>query len=291
MPALGMQWIDGRKLAAAQLQQLQQRVAQYTHHYGRAPRLAVLLVGNNPASALYVRNKQRQAERIGIATHLAHLPADTSEAVLLAHLTAWNADADIDAMLVQLPLPAHITASVVLRHIAPHKDADGLHPYNLGQMLLGAAGPRPCTPLAVMTILTSLSVPLKGLDVAVVGRGLLVGRPLAVLLAAAGATVTVCHRATRGLPLIVKRSPLVVAAAGAPGLVTAEMVQPKAVLIDVGITPCGDRIYGDINPAGMDSLEVQLTPVPGGVGPMTVAMLMENTVWLAEQRQQLQEAY
>ena len=261
---------------------------------GRRPGLAVILVGDDPASAVYVRSKGQACEKVGFrhATHV--LPADTSEAEVLALVAKLNAAADIHGILVQIPLPRHMDEGRVQRAVAPAKDVDGFHPENLGRLTAGEPACVPCTPLGVQVMLEHYGVPVSGREVAVVGRSVIVGRPLAMLLSLKGAdaTVTLCHSRTRDLPAVTRRADIVVAALGVPGLLTREHVAEGAVVVDVGINRVDDasakkgyRIVGDVAPEACDGWASAYTPVPGGVGPMTIAMLLRNT-WDAMIRQE-----
>ncbi|MBI4238302.1 MAG: bifunctional methylenetetrahydrofolate dehydrogenase/methenyltetrahydrofolate cyclohydrolase FolD [Deltaproteobacteria bacterium] len=274
--------IDGKALALQKVEQVRRSVeALQTDDI--TPGLAVILVGNDPASAIYVRNKTRACAQAGIANLQHDLPATTSEAALLQLVATLNADPQVHGILVQQPLPAHINAQRVLEAIAPEKDADGFHPTNMGRLALGLPGPRPCTPLGVMQMLAHIGYDPAGREAVVLGRSAIVGKPMGLMLLAAHATVTWCHSRTADLPSHVRRADLLVAAIGKPHFVHADWVKPGAVVIDVGInrTPEG-RIVGDVEPA-VAGFASHCSPVPGGVGPMTIAMLLQNTVWLAAQ--------
>lgn len=271
-------------------------LADRVRETGRRPGLAVILVGDDPASAVYVRSKGKACEQVGFhhATHV--LPAATSEAEVLALVARLNEDPAIHGILVQIPLPAHIDEGRVQRAVDPRKDVDGFHPVNLGLLLAGEPACVPCTPLGVQVLLEHYGIPVAGRNVAVVGRSVIVGRPLAMLLSLKGggadATVTLCHSRTRDLAATTRGADIVVAALGVPGLLTREHVAEGAVVVDVGInrvddpsTKKGYRIVGDVHPDATEGWAGAYTPVPGGVGPMTIAMLLRNT-WDAAARQE-----
>ena len=279
-------------MAAQVRTDLRRRVAALTAA-GLPPTLAVVLVGDNPASISYVTAKERDCEEVGIRSLDHRLPAATSQQQLLDLVQTLNRDRSVHGILVQLPLPEHIDPDAVVAAIDPDKDVDGFHPVSMGRLLLGLPGFVPCTPRAVLRMLELSKVPLVGAQVAVVGRGMIVGRPLAVLLsqkrATAYATVTLCHSATVDIAAHTARADVIVAAIGRPAFITADMVKPGAVVIDVGINrvedssrPRGYRLVGDVDTDAVAAVAAQITPVPGGVGPMTRAMLLENTVQGAE---------
>lgn len=247
-----------------------------------APKLAVVMVGNNEASAVYVRNKEKAAHDVGIATQLIHLPAETSAEKLHQTLDTLSADAGINGMLLQLPLPVHINAQEALEHIAPAKDVDGLTLTNVARLEIGdTSGLMPCTPVGVMRLLAHAGVNLDGVHAVMVGRSNLVGRPMASLLSLAGATVTTCHRQTRNLSFFTKQADVLVVATGNKGLISCDDIKPGAVVIDVGINTVPglkNRIVGDCDFEHCENVARYITPVPGGVGPMTVASLLTNTV-------------
>jgi methylenetetrahydrofolate dehydrogenase (NADP+)/methenyltetrahydrofolate cyclohydrolase len=246
---------------------------------GRPPGLAVLRVGDDPASGVYVANKEKACGRIGALSFGAHLPADTPQAQLEAELRRLNADPAVDGILVQLPVPDGLDDRALLLALDPNKDADGLHPLNLGRLVRGEAGPRSCTPAGVMALLKTAEIPLSGARAVVVGRSILVGQPMALMLQQADATVTVAHSRTKDLIALTRQAELLVVAAGRPGLIGAEHVSPGTVVVDVGIhrRPEGG-LCGDVRFAEVEPLAQAITPVPGGVGPMTVTMLLLNTV-------------
>ena len=276
------QLIDGNALARSIRDDVAGRVARLAGR-GLRPGLAVVLVGDDPASAVYVRNKVRDCGEVGIVSTLDRLPADTPEAALLARIAELNADPSVHGILVQLPLPAHIDEHRVIEAISPAKDADGFHVGNVGLLVTGRPLFRPCTPYGVMRMLEHAGTRLDGTEAVVIGRSNIVGKPQALMLLAAGATVTVCHSRTRDLASHTRRADVLVAAVGRAGLVTADMVKPGATVIDVGMNRGADgRLCGDVDFAGVREVAGAITPVPGGVGPMTRAMLLVNTIEAAE---------
>ena len=272
-----MSIIDGKKIAAELRAEVAARVAECV----RAPHLVVIVVGDDPASAVYVRNKSRACESTGIRNTTIALPAETSEAELLETIAGLNADDAVDGILVQLPLPEHISEERVIASIAIEKDVDGFHPGNVAALFQKRPCTVPCTPKGIMKLLNAYGVEPKGKRAVVIGRSLIVGLPVAKLLLDANATVTICHTRTADLPAVTREADILVAATGHPATVTADMVRPGAVVIDVGInrgpdgTLCGDVVFDEVAPKA--SL---ITPVPGGVGPMTIACLLENTLEL-----------
>lgn len=278
--------LDGKAAAAAIKGELSQRVARLAER-GVVPGLATVLIGDDPGSHAYVRGKHRACAEVGIASVRHDLPAETSQKEALDVVAELNADPAVDGYLIQLPLPSQLDAGGLLMAVDPAKDADGLHPVNLGRLALGLPGPRPCTPLGIQELLVRHQVPIAGAHVVVVGRGTTVGRPLAMLLSLkeprANATVTQCHTGTRSLAGLTREADILVAATGRPGLVTADMVKAGAAVVDVGITRTDDRLVGDVAP---DVAEVAgwLAPMPGGAGPMTIALLLRNAVEAAERR-------
>lgn len=275
--------LDGKALAAKIQQELASTIAEVQPKIGRPPGLAVLMVGDNPASAAYVSNKEKACAKVGIASFGKHFPTQTSQTELEEVIAELNEDERVDGILVQLPLPNHLDAISLLHKIAPDKDADGLHPVNLGRLVRSEAGLRSCTPAGVMRLLEEYKIPLVGKQAVVVGRSILVGKPMALMLLDADATVTIAHSRTQNLKTITQNADILVAAAGIPGLITADMVKLGAVVVDVGINRVTDssgksRLVGDIDFAATANVAEYITPVPGGIGPMTVAMLLQNTV-------------
>jgi methylenetetrahydrofolate dehydrogenase (NADP+)/methenyltetrahydrofolate cyclohydrolase len=274
--------IDGNALARSLRDEVARRVAALAAR-GTVPGLAVVLVGDDPASAVYVRNKVKDCAEVGIASTLDRMPVDTPEDTLLARIAALNADPKVHGILVQLPLPKHIDEHRVIEAISPAKDADGFHVTNVGMLVTGTPTFRPCTPYGVMKMLEHAGTRLDGAEGVVIGRSNIVGKPQALMLLAAGCTVTVCHSRTRDLAAHVRRADVVVAAVGRPNLVTADMVKPGATVIDVGMNRGADgKLCGDVDFEGVRQVAGAITPVPGGVGPMTRAMLLVNTVEAAE---------
>ncbi len=277
--------IDGRQVAQQVHEEVRQAVERHTAQGRRAPGLAVVLVGENPASQVYVRNKRRTCEALGIESRSHDLPADTPQSALLDLIDALNADPAVDGILVQLPLPAHFDTETVIERIDPAKDVDGFHPYNVGRLAVRLPTLRPCTPYGVMRLLDSTGEVYKGRNAVVVGASNIVGRPMALELMLAGATVTVCHRFTRDTAEHVARADIVVVAVGRPDLVPGAWIKPGATVIDVGMNRLDDgRLVGDVSFAAAAERAAWITPVPGGVGPMTVAMLMKNTIQSYESR-------
>jgi methylenetetrahydrofolate dehydrogenase (NADP+)/methenyltetrahydrofolate cyclohydrolase len=275
--------IDGKSIAADLRRDLGPRVAALAAR-GVRPGLAVILVGDDPASRVYVRNKERACEQTGIASRHIALPAQVDEAALLGTIGQLNADTAVHGILVQLPLPRHLDPARVIEAIAPHKDADGFHPMNAGALLVGRAGFLPCTPAGIMVMLERSGIELRGKRAVVVGRSNIVGKPMALLLLQRDATVTICHSKTRDLASVTREADVLVAALGRPEAIGAAMVKPGACVIDVGINRRADgKLIGDVARAEVEKIAGWITPVPGGVGPMTVAMLMANCVRAAEQ--------
>ncbi len=284
--------IDGKQVAAEMRAELKAKVAELKTQ-GVTPGLAVILVGEDPASQSYVKAKEKACEDIGIYSDDNRLPADTSEADLLALVEKFNNDPKINGILVQLPLPKHIDEDKVLLAIDPAKDVDGFHPVNVGKMVVGQDAFLPCTPHGVIQLLIRNNVPLEGAEVVVVGRSNIVGKPVANMLIqkapTGNATVTVCHTRTKNMAEHVKRADIIIAAAGWPNTVTADMVKDGAVVIDVGVNRVEDatkkrgyRLAGDVDFEAVKEKASLITPVPGGVGPMTITMLLYNTVLSAE---------
>lgn len=298
------QILDGIKIRDQILAEAKPRVAALK----RPPGLAVVLVGNDPASEIYVRNKIKACQDMGIYSEKHAPPASVTTVELLALIDRLNHQENIDSILVQTPLPDHIDFSAVLQAIDPAKDSDGFHPFNMGQLVAGGPGPRACTPAGVMEVLRRYQIPIEGKRAVVVGRSEIVGKPMAMMLLHANATVTICHSRTKNLAEECKRAEILVAAIGRPAFITREHIAEGAVVIDVGINRVADAeqataifgkepkilenlkargslLVGDAHPGDMAALSSSYTPVPGGVGPLTIAMLMMNTIYLAERRQ------
>jgi methylenetetrahydrofolate dehydrogenase (NADP+)/methenyltetrahydrofolate cyclohydrolase len=274
--------IDGKSIAAKIRKQVRAQIDARLAAGTRRPGLAVVLVGNDPASEIYVKNKRLACEEAGLLSRSYDLAADTSEQALLDLIDALNEDGTIDGILVQLPLPAHINAETIIEHIRPDKDVDGFHPYNVGRLALRIPQLRPCTPRGIITLLESTGESYYGREAAVVGASNHVGRPMALELLLAGATVTCCHRFTRDLESHVRAAEILVVAAGKPGLVPGEWIRPGATVIDVGIHRSEFGLIGDVVFDTAKERAGWITPVPGGVGPMTVATLLQNTLYAAE---------
>lgn len=297
--------LDGNRVRDQIKAEARPQVERLIAHAGRAPGLAVVLVGNDPASEIYVRGKTKTADDLGIYNETITPPVSIDTAGLLAIVAALNERTEIDGILVQLPLPAHIDSQKVLLAVAPEKDVDGFHPLNVGLLSTGRPGLRPCTPAGVIQLLRRYEIPLAGTSAVVVGRSDIVGKPMAMLLLQENATVTICHSRTRNLAAVCREADILVAAIGRPAMITAEYIRPGAVVIDVGQSrvtsrmeaerifdasrmPDFDRkgslLVGDVHPGDMARLASAYTPVPGGVGPLTIAMLMRNTIESAGRR-------
>lgn len=273
------QLIDGKAIAENLLDTIKLEIDQRTQDGKRAPSLAVILVGADPASTIYVRNKRRACEKVGIQSTAYDLEAATTEAQLQDLIDTLNADASIDGILLQLPLPSHIDDTSIVERIVPEKDVDGFHPYNIGRLAVRQPTLRSCTPYGVIKMLQTIDVEIKGMDAVIVGVSNHVGRPMALELLLAGCTVTSCHRHTKDLAKQVKSADLVIAAAGKPGLVKGEWIKEGAIVVDIGINRLETgKLVGDVVFDVAKTRASWITPVPGGVGPMTVATLMENTL-------------
>nr|VFK53166.1 MAG: methenyltetrahydrofolate cyclohydrolase /5,10-methylenetetrahydrofolate dehydrogenase (NADP+) [Candidatus Kentron sp. TUN]VFK53998.1 MAG: methenyltetrahydrofolate cyclohydrolase /5,10-methylenetetrahydrofolate dehydrogenase (NADP+) [Candidatus Kentron sp. TUN]VFK56112.1 MAG: methenyltetrahydrofolate cyclohydrolase /5,10-methylenetetrahydrofolate dehydrogenase (NADP+) [Candidatus Kentron sp. TUN] len=275
--------LDGKATAKNILVSLHERVVQRIRAGGSQPGLAVILVGEDPASQVYVRNKRRACEQVNIRSVAYDLPASVSEDHIIDLIDTLNENPEIHGILVQLPLPAHIDPEVVIERILPSKDVDGFHPYNVGRLALGIAHFRPCTPKGIMTLLEETNEPLKGRDAVIVGHSTIVGRPMSLELLAAECTVTICHHETRDLASKVKSAEILVVSVGKPGLIPGSWVRKGSIVIDVGINRLQDgKIVGDVVFQEAWEHAAWITPVPGGVGPMTVATLLANTLEAAE---------
>jgi methylenetetrahydrofolate dehydrogenase (NADP+)/methenyltetrahydrofolate cyclohydrolase len=276
------QIIDGNALAKQVRSEIAQRTAQLKSK-GILPGLAVLLVGEDPASQVYVRNKVKACEEAGMHSLLERLPADLSEEQLLKRIQELNEDKSIHGILVQLPLPKHLNSHLVIESIAPEKDVDGFHVANAGALMIGAPLFRPCTPYGCMKMLESINYDIKGARAVVVGASNIVGKPMAMLLLQAGATVTICNSKTKDLSAHTKEADILVVATGKPKMITGDMVKPGAIVIDVGINRLPDgKLCGDVDFESVQQVAGAITPVPGGVGPMTITMLLLNTLEAAE---------
>ncbi len=283
---MGAQLIDGRQLATTVKDEVRAQIERLIDAGGRRPGLAVVKVGDDAASAVYVRGKRRACEEVGILSFAYDLPSHTTQPQLLGLIDTLNRDARVDGILVQLPLPQQIGRTAVIEHIDPAKDVDGFHPYNIGRLAQRIPVMRPCTPYGVIRLLEHIGTPFKGQNAVVVGASNIVGRPMSLELLLTGATATVCHRFTADLREHVSRADILIVAAGKPGLIPGEWVRPGGIVIDVGMNRLSDgHLVGDVEFAPACARAAWITPVPGGVGPMTVAMLMRNTLEAAQRRQ------
>jgi methylenetetrahydrofolate dehydrogenase (NADP+)/methenyltetrahydrofolate cyclohydrolase len=279
--------IDGKRVAAEVRARVAADAAAVRERTGHVPGLVTILVGEDPASEVYVRNKIKACEEAGMASFHEPMPATSTQAEVLAMVDRYNADDRVDGILVQSPLPRGLDFKQVLERIDPAKDVDGFHPLNVGRLVANQPGLVACTPAGVMELLDWTGVTLEGADAVVVGRSDIVGKPVALLLLHRSATVTVCHSRTRDLPAVTRRADVLVAAVGRPHMITADMVKPGAVVIDVGINRLEGRLAGDVDFESVRAVASAATPVPGGVGPLTVAMLLQNTVRAANARRNL----
>ena len=277
--------IDGKAVAEKLRNSIKDKVAQRLDGNLRVPGLAVILVGEDPASQVYVRNKKLACENAGISSFEHQLPADTTELHLLNVITQLNEDERVDGILVQLPLPGHINPETVIETIAPEKDVDGFHPYNIGRLMIGMPTFRPCTPQGVTRLLESTGVDISGMNAVIVGRSNIVGRPMAFELLAKNCTPRICHSHTRNLSEQVRQADILVAAIGKPRFIPGDWIKPGAIVIDVGINRLDNgKLVGDVDFATASEVAGYITPVPGGVGPMTIACLLENTLEAAINR-------
>ena len=280
--------IDGKQVAARCREELKRQIAALRAR-GIIPGLAVILVGEDPASQVYVRNKHRACEELGIHSEQYTLPADTNRQTLLDLITELNGREEIDGILVQLPLPGHLDEKEILSAIDPAKDVDSFHPQNVGRLVIGDYFFAPCTPSGILTLIDSAGVDLTGKECVVIGRSNIVGKPMALMLLHRNATVTVCHSKTRDLPSVTRRADVLISAVGKAGFVTADMVKPGAVVIDVGMNRNqAGKLCGDVDFESVSRVAGYLTPVPGGVGPMTITMLLRSTVLSAQNRRKKQ---
>ena len=275
--------LDGKALAQKIQLELKEKVALLEPKIGRPPGLAVIMVGDNPASAVYVRNKERACKKVGIASLGKHFPENTTQEELEQFIAELNQDERVDGILVQLPLPQHLDSIALLHCIDPDKDADGLHQVNLGKLVRSEFGLRSCTPAGVMRLLQEYDIPLSGKKATVIGRSILVGKPIALMLLEANATVTMAHSRTEDLDAVCREADILVAAVGRPEMIVRDMVKPGAVVVDVGINRVEgkngkSKLVGDVDFESVAEIASYITPVPGGIGPMTVAMLLSNTV-------------
>jgi methylenetetrahydrofolate dehydrogenase (NADP+)/methenyltetrahydrofolate cyclohydrolase len=282
MSGVGATVLDGKATRDEIFVDLTERVGKLSEA-GRTPGLGTILVGDDPGSQTYVRGKHADCAKVGINSIRRDLPADISQAELDATIDELNANPECTGYIVQLPLPKHLDENAALERVDPDKDADGLHPTNLGRLVLGKEAPLPCTPRGIVALLRRFDVPIAGAHVVVIGRGVTVGRPLGLLLTrrSENATVTLCHTGTRDLPALTRQADIIVAAVGVPHLVTADMVRPGATVVDVGVSRVDGRLTGDVHP-GVWEVAGHMSPNPGGVGPLTRAFLLTNVVEKAE---------
>ena len=277
--------INGKVVSEHLRAKISEEVFAFTKEYDRTPGLAVILVGEDPASMVYVRNKHKACLEVGIKSFEIRLPADTSEDTLIAKIEQLNQNDEVNGILVQLPLPKHISEERVLNSILPIKDVDSFHPVNVGKLMLGKPDFLPCTPAGIMELLEYYSIDVSGRECVVIGRSNIVGKPMAMLLLSLHGTVTVCHSRTANLSEITRRADILVVAIGRPNFVDASMVKEGAVVIDVGINRGADgKLVGDVDFASVEPIASCLTPVPGGVGPMTITMLLKNTLNAAKKQ-------
>jgi len=270
--------IDGKKIAAETRMDIANRVAMFREKYGFAPGLAVIIVGDNPASQVYVRNKKKACEDVGFYSQVYEMAADTTMEALLQQIDVLKNDEKIHGILVQLPLPAHLDEKAVIAAIPPHKDVDAFHVVNTGKIMLGEYSFLPCTPAGVMKMLEYENIDVAGKECVIVGRSNIVGKPMAMLLLHANGTVTVCHSRTKNLADVTRRADILVVAIGKADFITGDMVKAGAIVIDVGMNRKADgKLTGDVDFASVEPKASAITPVPGGVGPMTITMLLENT--------------
>ena len=275
--------IDGKKIASLTRADIASRVAQLKEESGVAPGLAVIIVGNDPASQVYVRNKKKACEEAGMYSVVIEMPEDTTQEALMEQIETLKENDRIHGILVQLPLPAHLDEEAVIAAIPPEKDVDAFHPINTGKIRIGNYDFLPCTPAGVMKLLEHEGVEISGKECVVVGRSNIVGKPQAMLLLHANGTVTICHSRTKNLAEITRRADILVVAIGKANYITGDMIRPGAVVIDVGMNrPAGGKLCGDVDFASCSTVAGAITPVPGGVGPMTITMLLENTLTAAK---------
>ncbi len=275
--------ISGKLVSAEVRKNIAKEVADFASQSGVTPGLAVILVGNDPASAVYVRNKHKACLEVGMNSYEITMPENTSEDELLAKISELNNDNNVHGILVQLPLPKHISEENVINSIDPSKDVDAFHPQNVGKIMIGNYDFIPCTPAGVMELLHFYNVDIKGKECVIIGRSNIVGKPMSLLLLAENGTVTICHSKTRDLASVTRRADVLVVAIGRADFVTADMVKPGAVVVDVGINRKDDgKLCGDVNFAEVEKIAAMITPVPGGVGPMTITMLLKNTLTAAK---------
>ena len=278
---MGAERIDGKAISLSLRESMKPRAAEFEKRYGRKIGLAVVKVGNDPASEVYVRNKIKACAEVGLKSFSYDLPEDTPEAALIELIDTLNGDPAVDGILVQLPLPKSINEKKVLARILPEKDADGFHVVNAGGLMLGLPCTKPCTPAGIIELIKSTGVSIAGKNAVVIGRSNIVGKPVAMLLLAENATVTICHSKTTDLKEHTSRADILVAAIGKKEFVKGDMIKPGAIVIDVGMNRSEGKLYGDVDFAQASEKASFITPVPGGVGPMTITMLLDNTIGAA----------
>jgi methylenetetrahydrofolate dehydrogenase (NADP+)/methenyltetrahydrofolate cyclohydrolase len=276
--------IDGKRVSEQVRQRVAAEAAEFIEQTGHTPGLVTILVGEDPASQIYVRSKGERTREVGMASFHEQMPATASQDEVESAVARWNADDRVDGILVQLPLPGELDSKPVLELIDPSKDVDGFHPVSVGRLVANQPGLRPCTPAGVMELLAAYDVPVSGAEAVVVGRSDIVGKPVALLLLHRSATVTIAHSRTRDLAEVTRRADILVAAVGRPKMITGDMVKPGAAVIDVGINRTDEGVVGDVDYASASEVAGAITPVPGGVGPMTIAMLLSNTLQAARLR-------
>lgn len=277
-----MQLLDGKKLSAKIKENLKNEISEFVSKTGTTPGLAVLLVGNDPASHTYVAMKAKACKEVGLYSIVHEMPDTVKEDDILSTIKMINENPKVHGLLVQLPLPKHVDATKILEAVDPAKDVDGFHPFNLGRLVAGLDTFVPCTPLGVMELLAEYGIEVKGKDCVVVGASNIVGKPMASLLLNAGATVDICHIHTKDLKAHTKNADMIFVGVGKAGLITADMVKEGAVVVDIGINKVGDKLVGDVDFDDVSKKCTYITPVPGGVGPMTIAMLLSNTLKAAK---------
>jgi len=286
MPTL----IDGTEISSRVRARVAEQAAEFAAETGHTPGLVTILVGEDPASQVYVRSKGERTQEVGMASFHEQLPATAGQDEVMSTVARWNADDRADGILVQLPLPSGLDSKPVLELIDPAKDVDGFHPVSVGRLVANQPGLRPCTPAGIMELLHAYEVPITGAEAVIVGRSDIVGKPVALLLLHESATVTIAHSRTRDLGEVTRRADILVAAVGRPEMITGDMIKPGAVVIDVGINRTDKGLVGDVEFASASEVASAITPVPGGVGPMTIAMLLSNTLQAARMRHGAQAA-
>ncbi|MBQ9428530.1 MAG: bifunctional methylenetetrahydrofolate dehydrogenase/methenyltetrahydrofolate cyclohydrolase FolD [Clostridia bacterium] len=277
--------LDGKETARLVREQIKDDVAAFSAKYHDAPTLAVIIVGEDPASEIYVRNKHKACLDVGMHSQVIKLPSDVSQEILLSEIARLNQDADVNGILVQLPLPKHLNEQAVISAIAPEKDVDAFHPQNVGRIMIGSFDLLPCTPAGVMELLHQYKIQIDGRHCVIVGRSNIVGKPQAMLMLKENATVTICHSHTKNLADLTKSADILIVAVGKPRVITADMVKEGATVVDVGINRVDGKLCGDVDFESVEKIAAYITPVPGGVGPMTITMLLKNTLTAAIRQQ------